>query len=71
VVVLVSDGLTEDSARQHNAFGYRFAELIDTAGHRSARRLGEAIVDEWRRHPRDEDWADDVTVVVAMVDSVE
>jgi len=68
ILVLLSDGLTEGSARFHDPFGYRFADRIAELAGRGARAIGESILDDWQRHPRAEDWADDVTVVVAVVD---
>ena len=67
VIVLLSDGLTETSARFHDPFGYRFADVVFQQGARSARQIGQSIIDAWRQHPRAEDWADDVSVVVAVV----
>jgi hypothetical protein len=67
VIVLLSDGLTEASARFHNPYGYRFARLLPQWAGLSARQIGELILESWQAHPRAEDWADDVTVVVAII----
>ena len=67
VIVLLSDGLTEASARFHNPFGYRFADLVVEHAGDGARAIGESILAAWQAHPRARDWADDVTVVVAVI----
>lgn len=64
VLVLVSDGLTEGHLLQGTPYGYRFTRLIEEGAGQSARQLGEAILDDWRAHHREGDYADDVTVVV-------
>jgi hypothetical protein len=43
---------------------------VEEGAGRGARVIGEAILDEWRDHPRDEGCADDVTVIVAAVASM-
>ena len=68
VLVLLSDGLMEATARFHDPFGYRFADLISQPPGRSARQIGESILDAWLHYPRVEDWADDVTVMVAVIE---
>jgi serine/threonine protein phosphatase PrpC len=67
VLVLVSDGLTEGRGSGEGRFRYRFMPLIKEHAGRSAMAIGEAILGEWRSHPREEDVADDVTVVVVRV----
>lgn len=64
VLVLVSDGLTEGHLLQGTPYGYRFTRLIEERAGQSAGQLGEAILDDWRAHHREGDYADDVTVVV-------
>ncbi len=67
VLVLVTDGLTEDNRLRGDRYGYRFTRLVEERAGQGARAIGEAILDDWRASPRDEDDADDVTVVVVSV----
>jgi hypothetical protein len=67
VFVMVTDGLTEGNSLNRAAYGYRFERLVGEAAARGARAVGEAILDDWRAYPRDGDYADDVTVIVAAV----
>src|SRR5262249_16874747 len=66
ILVLVSDGLTEGH-RGGDPFGYRFTQTIEEHAGQNTMAIGEAILGEWRSHPRREDLADDVTVVVARM----
>jgi serine phosphatase RsbU (regulator of sigma subunit) len=69
ILVMVTDGLTESRGLGGDSFGYRFTRIIEGLAGRGARVIGEAILDEWRKHPRLEDDFDDVTVmVVALAD---
>jgi serine phosphatase RsbU (regulator of sigma subunit) len=45
-------------------YGYRFERLIAALCHRSARAIGEAILEDWLVHSEGADYVDDVTVVV-------
>jgi len=65
VFVMMTDGLTEAWRPRADAYRDRFARLL--SGGRSAREIGQAILDDWRSHPRDRDYSDDVTVIVAVV----
>jgi sigma-B regulation protein RsbU (phosphoserine phosphatase) len=67
VVVLVTDGLTEEHRLRGERYGYRFMALIEQLADRDARTIGEAILEEWRRLGREADVTDDVTVVVATI----
>src|SRR5262249_32452773 len=67
VLVLVTDGLTEEHRRRGERDGYRFTEIIERLAGRDARTIGEAILEDWRRLPREGELTDDVTVVVATI----
>jgi len=62
--VLITDGLTESHILSEDSYGYRFMEIIEKRASGGARAIGQAILDGWRAHPRDDDAGDDVTVVV-------
>jgi hypothetical protein len=64
VFVMVSDGLTEDHVLQGDAYRYRFAGLLQGRAQDGARATGEAVLDDWRAHPREEDMGDDASIVV-------
>jgi serine phosphatase RsbU (regulator of sigma subunit) len=66
ILVLVSDGLTE-SSRADDPYGYRFVDVVEEHASESARSIGERIIADWRRHSRNPDWIDDVSVVVAVI----
>ncbi|WP_321477868.1 SpoIIE family protein phosphatase [uncultured Paludibaculum sp.] len=68
ILVLVSDGLTEGHVLVGEPYGYRFQEIVVKNADAGARAVGEAILDAWRRHPREADAVDDVTVVAIQVD---
>jgi hypothetical protein len=65
--VLVTDGLTEAYRLGPGAYRYRFTGLVAEKATQPARDVGEAILADWGRHPREGDYVDDVTVVVAAV----
>ena len=67
VLVMMSDGLTEAQLLQGDPYGYRFKDVVKAHARESASTIGEAIVDNWRVHPREEDWADDVSVIVISI----
>ena len=67
VLVIISDGLTEAQLLQGDPYGYRFKEVVKAHAQEGASAIGEAIVDNWRVHPREEDWADDVSVIVISI----
>ena len=66
-LVFVTDGLTEDHILKGDAFGYRFTTIVESSCEMGARAIGQAILDKWRDHPRDEDAGDDVSLVVITV----
>lgn len=68
LLVLVSDGLTEGHVMAGDPYGYRFQDIVAKTAEAGARAVGEAILDAWRRHPREADAVDDVTVVVIQID---
>jgi serine phosphatase RsbU (regulator of sigma subunit)/tRNA A-37 threonylcarbamoyl transferase component Bud32 len=64
VLVLLTDGLTEGHVLGTQGYGYRFTSVIERLSEGPARAIGEAILDDWRYHPRPQQYLDDVTVVV-------
>ena len=67
VLVMISDGIIEAHLLQGDPYGYRFKEVVETHAQEGAKTIGEAIVDNWRIHPRESDWADDVSVIVVSI----
>jgi hypothetical protein len=65
--VLITDGLTEDHVMAGDPYGYRFTGIIQTHVKEGARAIGEAMLDDWKRHARDEDAGDDVSVIAITV----
>ena len=70
ILVLLTDGLTETHRLVGNPYGYRFTKIIEDRAGRGSKAIGEAILDDWRVHSREEDYADDVTVIVITVKSL-
>jgi len=68
VFVMVTDGLTEGWRPRADAYHYGFTRILSGVSgvNRTAREIGEAILDDWRTHPRDRDYSDDTTVIVAV-----
>jgi hypothetical protein len=64
VLVFLTDGLTEGHLLQGEPFGYSFTQIVEASAQESARTIGEKILDGWKAHPRAEDTADDVSVLV-------
>ena len=71
VMVLITDGLSEDHVMKGDPYGYRFTAIIEARAKESAETIGEAILDSWRAHPREDDAGDDVSVVVIKLSSSE
>jgi serine phosphatase RsbU (regulator of sigma subunit) len=71
VIVLITDGLTEDHVMRGDPYGYRFSAIVEARARESAETIGEAILDSWKAHPRDDDAGDDVSVIVIRVASGE
>jgi hypothetical protein len=67
ILVLISDGLTEGHLLTGDPYGYRFTGMVEARAGESARRIGEAILDSWKAHPREDDSADDVSVIAVTV----
>jgi Stage II sporulation protein E (SpoIIE)/NACHT domain len=67
VIVFITDGITEDHVINGDAYGYRFTEIVEAKHAEGARAIGEAILDDWKAHPREEDAVDDVSLVVITV----
>jgi len=68
VLALVSDGLTEGHLLQGDPYGYRFTGIIETRPRDGSRAIGQAILDSWKAHPREEDSADDVSIILVSID---
>lgn len=62
-IVFVTDGIPETS-RFDNPYGYRFTTLLENMPEASARSIGQAILDDWGKHPRPGTVLDDATLVV-------
>ena len=71
VLILVTDGLTEDHVLQGEPYGYRFTEVVEARAREGAKVIGEAILDSWKGHLREEDAGDDVSVIVVKLLSTE
>jgi len=67
VLVLLTDGLTEGHLLQGRPFGYCFTKIIEASAKESARMIGQRILDAWKAHQREEDTADDVSVIVVKI----
>ena len=48
-------------------YGYRFTEIMMDHAKDGARAIGEAILDDWAKHPRQEDAGDDISIIVVTV----
>jgi len=64
IIALITDGLTEDHVMKGDPYGYRFTAIVEAHASESAETIGEAILDDWKAHPREEDAGDDVSVIV-------
>jgi serine phosphatase RsbU (regulator of sigma subunit) len=64
VLVLFTDGLTEGHRLNSDRYGYRFTKIVEQLAQSDAKAIGEAIFAEWRQHPRDVEYFDDITVLV-------
>jgi serine phosphatase RsbU (regulator of sigma subunit) len=67
VIVFITDGITEDHVIHGDPYGYRFTKIVEAKHKDGARAIGEAILDDWKAHPREEDAGDDVSLVVITV----
>jgi serine phosphatase RsbU (regulator of sigma subunit) len=67
VLVLLTDGLTEGNRLTADRYGYRFMPLVEGHAGQAAKAIGEAILDHWRAHPREDNYPDDVTLLVVKV----
>jgi hypothetical protein len=64
IFVLISDGLTEGHLLGSDPYGYRFTKAVEARSKEGSRAIGEAILESWRAHPREDDSADDVSIIV-------
>ena len=71
VFMMVTDGLTEDHVLQGDAYRYRFTGLLQNRARDGARAMGQAVLDDWRAHPRKGDIGDDASIVVIAASSGE
>jgi serine phosphatase RsbU (regulator of sigma subunit) len=67
VLVFVTDGLTEDHVLKGDPYGYRFTSIVESCSSMGSRSIGQAILDGWQLHKREEDVGDDVTIAVIKV----
>jgi serine phosphatase RsbU (regulator of sigma subunit) len=67
ILVMLTDGLTEDNRLRGDRYGYRFTRIVEERATQGARAIGEAMLDDWRAFPREGDYSDDVTVLVVSV----
>jgi hypothetical protein len=67
IMVLLSDGVTEDGRLDGQSYGYRFMKILEQHSTAAAASLAELIIDDWRAHPKLPEVSDDVTVVVVKV----
>lgn len=67
ILVVLTDGLTEALLLSGDPYGYRFTQIVEAMAGQSARAIGEAILDDWRAHPREADYADDVTLITIVL----
>jgi Stage II sporulation protein E (SpoIIE)/NACHT domain len=70
VLVFVTDGLTEGHLLQGDPYGYRFTEIVEGRAKEGSRAIGESILDSWKAHPREEDSADDVSIIVVRLGAI-
>jgi hypothetical protein len=71
VIVLITDGLTEDHVMNGDPYGYQFTAIVEAHAKDSAETIGEAILDGWKAHPREDDAGDDVSAVVIRASNCE
>jgi hypothetical protein len=71
VMVLITDGLTEDHVMKGEPYGYRFTAIVEAGAEETAEKIGEAILDSWKAYPRKDDAGDDVSVVVIRMSNSE
>jgi serine phosphatase RsbU (regulator of sigma subunit) len=67
VVVMITDGLTENNMWQGDPYGYRFTSVIENHADEGARSIADAILHDWRSRKQDTSVGDDVTVMVAVI----
>ncbi len=67
ILVMLSDGLTEAHRLDGNPYGYRFVRVVEANSERSVEEIGDAILLDWRAHPRNQGEVDDVTLVLFRV----
>ena len=70
ILVFITDGLTEGHLLKGDPFGYRFTQIVEASAQESARAIGEKILDGWKAHPREEDTADDVSIIVVKLHAI-
>jgi hypothetical protein len=63
VLVLLTDGLTEAHRLDSEPYGYQFTRVLEEKASLTAAEIGDAILQDYRMHARDDVHADDVTIV--------
>jgi Stage II sporulation protein E (SpoIIE)/NACHT domain len=67
VLVLFTDGLLEGHLLAGDPYGYRFTAIIEANAQLSAREIGDAILQDFRRHTAKAEYIDDVMILVVAV----
>jgi hypothetical protein len=67
ILILLTDGLTEGHQMMGDPYGYRFTRVVEEKACLAAREIGEAILQDWRMHSIDEEYSDDLMIVVIVL----
>jgi len=67
ILVFVTDGLTEGHLLKGEPYGYQFTDVVEAWAGNTAKTIGDKILDDWKAHKREEDTADDVSVIVVKI----
>ena len=71
ILVILTDGLLEAHLLAGDPYGYRFTAIIEANAHLSAREIGDAILQDFRRHTAKAEYIDDVMILVVAVRQIE
>jgi serine phosphatase RsbU (regulator of sigma subunit) len=66
VIVLVTDGITEGGPIK-DPYGYRLTSAVERNASGGAKRVSEAILDDWRNYQGEDPATDDATILVLVV----
>jgi hypothetical protein len=67
ILVLLTDGLLEYHRMDGQSYGYKFTRIVEEMAELPAREIGEAIISDWRAHSGDEDYRDDMILMVISI----